>query len=546
MLNEPNSFAGIKTAKLLKVLKEEILQKWELLTREKIPSVKDESHLVLRNSLPQFLDHLIEKLSCKDLKSQIKKNLKSADDHAEDRLNQPGYTLKQVIYEYRILRQVIIDTLASKDSIDSHSLKIIHEFLDDGIQNTSVKYTELQAVSLANLARVEADKIEAERANEAKSLFLANMSHEIRTPLGAIMGFVELLHNSELTPKEITNFLSIIDRNALHLLRIIDDILDLAKVESGKMIIEKIEFSLFDFLIEFTSLAAFKAHENGVSFEFFAKTLVPEFIISDPTRLRQILTNMVSNAIKFTEKGRVDLTIEFADPILKLSVKDTGRGISLDQRSKLFLAFSQADSTTTRKYGGTGLGLALTKKICQALGGDFVLIDSELGKGSTFEADILISIPKETKFIPIKKTDKISTINQDIINNQNILKDFKVLVVEDSPDNQILIQLILTKVGAKVSLANDGFEGVESALTHDYDVILMDIQMPNMSGHEAVRKLRSKGYLIPIVALTAHAMREESERSILSGFSHFLTKPIDRKKLVELLVQIRSRQVLKL
>ena len=546
MSNNLKNLTRQETAKLLTGLKEDILQKWEIKTRQHIPAAKNESQLVLRNSLPQFLDHIIENLVGTDLKNQSKKIDEPPDGHAESRANQPEYTLTQVIYEYLILRSVIVEILESKGPADSQSLKIIHECLDNGILDSSVRYTELEAVNLAKLKKIEADKIEAERANEAKSSFLANMSHEIRTPLGAIMGFVELLHNTELSQNEISDYLKIIDRNSIHLLRIIDDILDLAKVESGKMVIEKIEFSLHDFLVEFSSLISFKAHENAINFEFIAKTPLPEFIISDPTRLRQILTNMISNALKFTEKGQVELSVEFSNQHLKFNVKDTGRGISPEQRLKLFQVFSQADSSTTRKYGGTGLGLVLTKKICQAFGGDFKLIESEIGKGSNFEANIHVVIPEKTKLLPIDKIDITPTIKIDKVASQILLKGFDILVVEDSHDNQTLIQLILTKVGAKVTLANDGLEGVKSALAHHFDVILMDIQMPNMDGHQAVRTLRAKGYSGPIVALTAHAMREERERSVHSGFSHFLTKPIDRKKLIELMVQIRDRLILKM
>lgn len=541
MPSVPKALNRYDTAKLLAHLKEEILQKWEALARKKIPAAKDESHLVLRNSLPHFLDLLVETLA--SAKSEIKseKKSESSGDHAEDRANQPEYTLTEVIYEYRILRAVIIECLESKSTVDSQSLKVIHEFLDIGIQDSAVRYTELEAANVANLKDIEADKDEAERANEAKSSFLANMSHEIRTPLGAIMGFVGLLQDPELSQKEISNYLSIIDRNSIHLLRIIDDILDLAKVESGKMTIEKIRFSLTEFLTEFSSIMGFKAHESGISFEFTAETLLPEFVISDPTRLRQILSNMVGNAIKFTEKGQVDLTVVFNNNILRFKVRDTGRGISPEQRPKLFQIFSQADSSTTRKFGGSGLGLVLARKISQALGGDFNLIESEIGKGSTFEASIPVETPEQTNFIPLKKIE----ISQAAKTAQIDLKGFKILVVEDSPDNQTLIQMILTKTGAQIALANDGLEGVKSALANHYDVILMDIQMPKMDGHEAVHTLRAKGYTGPIVALTAHAMKEERERTIQSGFSHFLTKPINRKQLLDLMVQIRSQVILR-
>ena len=386
-------------------------------------------------------------------------------------------------------------------------------------------------------AEIEATRSEAERANLAKTSFLANMSHEIRTPLGAIMGFIGLLRDEGLSEAEAANYLTVIDRNSHHVLRIIDDILDLTKVEAGKMVIEKMEFSLVEFLSEFASLIGFKAPENGIIFEFSAATPVPDIIVSDPTRLRQILSNILGNAIKFTEKGRVELTVSFNEGHLEFRVTDTGRGITKEQRRHLFQAFSQADSSTTRKFGGTGLGLVLTKKLSQALGGDFDLVESEIGKGSVFEASIPVELPVAAALVPIKKFRMTPTPDDDEHAN---LKNFDVLVVEDSPENQMLLRMILKKVGSKVTVANDGLEGVERARAKRFDVILMDIQMPNLDGHEATRELRSKGYTGPIVALTAHAMKEERQRATKSGFSHFLTKPIDRKSLLDLLEVLKS------
>ena len=389
---------------------------------------------------------------------------------------------------------------------------------------------------------LEGAKHTADLANSAKSAFLANMSHEIRTPLGAIMGFIDLLGDDQLSKEESSNYLTVINRNSHHVLRIVDDILDLSKVEAGKMVIEKMEFSLVEFLSEFASLSGFKAREKGITFEFRAGTLVPDCIISDPTRIRQILSNIVGNAIKFTEKGRVELLVYCNENHLKFRVTDTGRGITQDQRLNLFKAFSQADSSTTRQYGGSGLGLVLTKKLSQALGGDFVLVESEIGMGSVFETSIPVELPEKVSLVPVKKIH-VTPLQKDQYHPS--LNNLNILVVEDSPDNQMLLQTILKKAGANVSMANDGLEGVQRARAKQYDVILMDIQMPNLDGHDAARELRSKNYVGPIVALTAHAMTEERERANQSGFSHFLTKPIDRKQLLELLEVLQSAATLR-
>ena len=499
-----------------------------------------QTRLALRDSLPEFLDQLVLTLKSENPKEQAAMNAEVAREHGEDRAKQLEYSLEEVIFEYHILRAVIIQHLEALGTTDSGCRKIIHEFIDRGIGKAAATFAELETNRQAVQAKAfEEAKIKAERLSNAKSEFLANMSHEIRTPLGAIMGFVGLLKDKGLSDEEISNYHAIIERNSNHLLRLIDDILDLAKVEAGKVVIEKIEFSLLEFLAEFSSIAGTKAREKGIVFEFKPETLVPEIVISDPTRIRQILSNIVGNAIKFTEKGSVAFCVQYTNQQLHFKVVDTGRGISIEQRQALFQAFSQADSSTTRKFGGTGLGLVLTKKLAQAFGGDFNLIQSELGNGSVFEATIPLTVPTNAKLVQIDKIAAKTTSDLNLDRYQLDLKGLEILIVEDSPDNQYLIQAMLSKTGARVVIANDGAEGVKSALAHNYDVILMDIQMPIMDGHEAVRTLRNKGYSRAVVALTAHAMKEERERAYRSGFSHFLTKPIDRKSLIDLLDSLR-------
>ncbi len=520
----------------LKISKASILKEWEDRSRKTVEAAKVQSRLAIRDSLPQFLDQLVETLRSDNPKTQLSANAEVAREHAEDRANQPEYTLDQVITEYHLLRLVIIEHIESAGATDAESRRMIHEFLDLGISKAAVRYIEIETHRQSvQTAEIEATKVEAERASQAKSSFLANMSHEIRTPLGAIMGFVGLLKDLGSKQAEVIDYLSIIDRNSQHLLRIIDDILDLTKVEAGKMQIEKIEFSLVQLLADFASLAGMRARENGIVFEFKADNPIPEFIISDPTRIRQILSNVVGNAIKFTEKGSVELLVNCSKSQFEFKVIDTGRGISLEQRSFLFQAFSQADSSTTRKFGGTGLGLVLTKKLSQALGGDFYLVESELGKGSTFDVHIPITVPKESVLVPRQgiKIDRVVAVASDL--DQINLSNLEILLVEDSPDNQLLIQKMLAATSAKITVANDGSEGLKLTQAQKFDVILMDIQMPIMDGHEAVQKLRAQGFSGPVVALTAHAMKEEGARATKSGFSHFLTKPINRKNLIELL-----------
>ncbi len=254
----------------------------------------------------------------------------------------------------------------------------------------------------------------ADAANEAKSRFLANMSHEIRTPLGAIIGFMDLIKNSQASEAERTSYLSVVERNAAQVLRLVDDILDLSKVEAGKIVLENIRFSLIDFLNDFASLMKFQAKENGISFDIISKTKLPEFIFSDPTRLRQILTNIVGNALKFTSEGSVTVEISFEPSnILIFRITDTGRGISEEQAQDLFHPFVQADSSTTRKFGGTGLGLSLTRGLCELMGGEFRLENSVLDAGSEFLASVKVSVPADSRQFDFSDNDFIETKNKE-------------------------------------------------------------------------------------------------------------------------------------
>ncbi len=520
--------------------KDAILKEWQTRCRQKVEAARAQTRLALIDSLPQFLDQLVVTLQSSNPKSNVKENAEVAREHAEDRANQPEYTLDQVIAEYHILRNILIESVDAKGITDTESRKMMHEFIDLGISKASVTYLEYETHRQSvQTAEIEATRFEAERASQAKSAFLANMSHEIRTPLGAIMGFVGLLKELGLDPNsEAANYLSIIDRNSHHLLRIIDDILDLTKVEAGKMVIEKSKFQLVQFLADFAATAGARARESGLIFEFKCDGPLPEFVETDPSRLRQILFNVVGNAIKFTEKGRVVLTADYNTYRLGFRVTDTGRGISPEQRDSLFQAFSQADSSSTRKFGGTGLGLILTKKLCQALGGDFRLVESEIGSGSVFDIQIPVATPEEVNLVSLKSITIEPSQNSKQAQSQKILAGLEILVVEDSPDNQYLIEKMLEETGSSLTFADNGAKGVELALTGKFNVILMDIQMPVMDGHEAVRELRAKGYAEPVIALTAHAMKEEAERASKSGFTHFLTKPINKKILVELLEQL--------
>lgn len=374
-------------------------------------------------------------------------------------------------------------------------------------------------------------KEEAERANQLKSTFLANMSHEIRTPLGAMLGFADVLKDPALSPEDRRHYLDILTRNGEQLSSIINDILDLSKVEAGFLNYERRETNPLQIAFDTVSLLDVKAQEKGITLEVHSLPGSPENIISDPIRLKQILLNIVGNAIKFTSKGGVSLYLSGfvgaqGRPGVRFEVKDTGIGLAPDAAADLFQLFHQADTSTARKFGGTGLGLALSRRLARGLGGDVTLLESRAGQGSTFmieiqsfASDVLDAKSPAQAATPVAKEDKP-------------LLGRRVLVVEDSPDNQKLIQHLLLRRGATVDVACDGEQGVIMALNGHYHVILMDIQMPVMDGYTATRRLRDFGYPGAIIALTAHAMSEVRLRALGAGYTDHLPKPIHAPELI--------------
>ncbi|KHD89723.1 MAG: histidine kinase [Bdellovibrio sp. ArHS] len=369
------------------------------------------------------------------------------------------------------------------------------------------------------------ERRQAEQASQLKSLFLANMSHEIRTPLAAIIGFSELLKDTNLSETERHQYLDVIQRTGENLTRIINDILDLSKVEAGHLEIERSSFSLSHLLDDIHVLMVARAHGKPLHIEFNRRGIVPDTVTTDPLRLRQVLTNILGNAIKFTDQGYVRMTYEVSGNSLVFTIKDTGVGISGEKRSLLFQPFSQVDNSISRKYEGTGLGLVLSRRLAEMMGGTVNLEESQVGKGSTFIIRIALepSAPSQKGFQLPKK---------DFINNKQ-LSETSILLVDDVEDNRLLIQRMLSKRGAKLTLATNGEEGLHKALNENYDIILMDIQMPIMDGYTATKKLRQAGYKKPIIALTAHAMKDDRERCLEAGCTDYLTKPVHVEALVQ-------------
>ncbi len=369
---------------------------------------------------------------------------------------------------------------------------------------------------------LEGAKKAAEIANEAKSAFLANVSHEVRTPLSAILGYAEIIREIAGDNKELIQFLGIIERNGHQVLRIIDDVLDLAKVESGTLEIQKARFKTQHLIDDVKALLDAK-RAPGVSFKVESDANLPDVLCSDVTRLRQIIVNLAGNALKFTEKGEVVLKLEYRRPHLVMTIRDTGPGIKKATQKSIFEPFNQGDSSISRKFGGTGLGLALTKKLANSMGGDVFLKWSEPDIGSEFEAIVEAEVPKQKK-----KTQASESKSKCPLENKDIL------VIDDSEDIRILVKTLLGKKGARVDCASGAHEGLKNIAQKDYDMILLDIQMPEMDGYQTLKKIRSLGVKTPVAALTAHAMKEEKDKAFLAGFSGFITKPMQVDRVVSM------------
>lgn len=441
----------------------------------------------------------------------IRNDLKNNEVRILIRTGQPGAAPEESVFQ-----DYDINDYLSKTDITAHKLRMT-------ILNALRSYRDIQ--NAAKLQRqivlAEQESKAAEEASKAKSQFLAHMSHEIRTPLNGIIGVADLLNGTPLS-EEQNNYVKTIRNSGEALLSIINDILDFSKIEAGKLDLENTSFSLPELCETIRSIFIAPLHNKGLDFEFNMTPQVPVYVASDPLRIKQILINLIGNAIKFTSKGKITLRLDAQTSHdqkirLMMQVSDTGIGISPDQQHKLFAAFSQIDASTTRKYGGTGLGLQISLKLAELMGGNIEL-ESEEGKGSCFTVHLLVDSGEE----PAQQQQSIKVISI------KPPEDVRVLVAEDNPTNQMVVKAMLKKLGYDPVIVANGAEAIETAHHQEFDVILMDCQMPVLDGFAATQQLRTEARFtqLPIIALTAGATLEEQQQCFDAGMTDFLSKPI--------------------
>ncbi len=444
-----------------------------------------------------------------------------------------GYVSSMVLFfwpGYRLLALMLVPlavfTWRFAWNLDSFGLALRAKRLERELaESLKRENEELERRVGEATAQLREARAEAERANEAKSLFLANMSHEIRTPMTSIIGYTDMVLSGGLSDREAKESLETVRRNGAHLLGLINDILDLSRVEAGAMELERIACDPAGIARDVCGLVRPRAESNQSVVSVEIGEGVPAMVMCDPTRLRQVVTNLAGNAAKFTQGGRIVIRVESAGAgRIAFEVEDNGPGMTPEQAARCFDVFTQADASVTRRHGGSGLGLSIAQNLARAMGGD-ITVRSEVGVGSVFRAEVAAA------------TAEVRQIEREECRAGVVdLSGLRVLLVEDGADNRRLITFQLRRAGAAVETAADGVEGLEAGTEawragRGFDVILMDMQMPRLDGIGATRALRERGVGTPIIALSAHAMEEDRRSELDAGCDAYHTKPVDFAKL---------------